>query len=173
SGSWSYGSTPTRGGAFTPYAFTGQLFGMPSWFKTAPTNGATFPLLAYNNTGVSVNPSAPGLNIPPQTLLLHPGPSGENSVLRFTAPADASYLIQGRFYGVDQTTTDVSILLNSSTTLMSGLVPNRNLGVPFTFVKALKAGDKVDFSVGFGTNGNNGSDSTGLQVIVTQAGSTS
>src|SRR5579864_5405775 len=170
SGPWTYGSTPTRGGVFTPYAFTGQVVGMPSWFKTAPTSGPTFPLLAYNNTAVSV--TSGGLNIPPQTLLLHPGASGENSVLRFTAPADGSYLIQGRFYGVDTTTTDVSILLNASTTLLSGSITTRNVGVPFTFAKALKAGDNVDFSVGFG-NGNNNSDSTGLQVIVTQAGSTS
>jgi YD repeat-containing protein len=170
SGPWTYGSTPTRGGLFTPYAFTGQVVGMPAWFKTAPTSGTTFPLLAYNNTGVSV--TSGGLNIPPQTLLLHPGAAGENSVLRFTAPADGSYLIQGRFYGVDVTTTDVSILLNSSTTLLAGSITTRNVGVPFAFVKALKTGDKLDFSVGFG-NGNNNSDSTGLQVIITQAGSAS
>jgi RHS repeat-associated protein/uncharacterized repeat protein (TIGR01451 family) len=167
SGPWSYGSTPTRGGTFTPYAFTGQLVGMPSWFRTSPASGATFPLLAYNNTGVSV--VSGGLNIPPATLLLHPGAAGENSVLRFTAPATASYLVQGRFYGVDNTTTDVSILLNSSTTLLSGNINERNFGIPFTFVRALNAGDKLDFSVGFG-NGNNGSDSTGMQLIITQAG---
>ena len=166
-GPWSYGSTPTRGGAFTPYAFTGQLFGMPAWFRTSPASGTTFPLLAYNNTGVSV--ASAGVNIPPATLLLHPGAAGENGVVRFTAPATASYLVQGRFYGVDNTTTDVSVLLNSSTTLLAGNIAQRNAGVPFTFVKALNAGDKLDFSVGFG-NGNNSSDSTGMQLIITQAG---
>jgi RHS repeat-associated protein/uncharacterized repeat protein (TIGR01451 family) len=170
SGPWTYGSTPTRGGTFTPYAFTGQFAGMPGWFKTAQGQVATAPLLVYNNTGVSV--VSGGLNIPPATLLLHPGTSGENSVIRFTAPATASYLVQGRFYGVDNTTTDVSVLLNSTTTLLSGNITERNLGVPFTFARALNAGDKLDFSVGFG-NGNNSGDSTGMQLVITQAGDAS
>ena len=143
---------------------------MPGWFKTAQGSVATAPLLVYNNTGVSV--VSGGLNIPPATLLLHPGPAGENSVIRFTAPVAGNFLVQGRFYGVDNTTTDVSILLNSTTTLLSGNITERNLGVPFTFVKALNAGDKLDFSVGFG-NGNNSGDSTGMQLIITQAGDTS
>ena len=170
SGPWTYGSTPTRGGAFTPYAFTGQFAGMPGWFKTAQGQVATAPLLVYNNTGVSV--VSGGLNIPPATLLLHPGTAGENSVLRFTAPVTGNFLVQGRFYGVDNTTTDVSVLLNSTTTLLSGNITERNLGVPFTFARALNAGDKLDFSVGFG-NGNNSGDSTGMQLIITQAGDTS
>jgi RHS repeat-associated protein/uncharacterized repeat protein (TIGR01451 family) len=169
-GPWTYGSTPTRGGTFTPYAFTGQFAGMPGWFKTAQGAVATAPLLVYNNTGVSV--ISGGLNIPPATLLLHPGTAGENSVLRFTAPVTGNFLVQGRFYGVDNTTTDVSVLLNSTTTLLAGNITERNLGVPFTFVKALNAGDKLDFSVGFG-NGNNSGDSTGMQLIITQAGDTS
>jgi PKD repeat protein len=143
---------------------------MPGWFRTSPASGTTFPLLAYNNTGISI--ASGTFNIPPATLLLHPGAAGENSLIRFTAPATASYLVQGRFYGIDTTTTDVSILLNSSTTLLSGNITEQNAGVPFTFVKKLTAGDKLDFSVGFG-NGSNSSDSTGMQLIITQAGAPS
>ncbi|HZD94818.1 MAG TPA: LamG-like jellyroll fold domain-containing protein, partial [Candidatus Sulfotelmatobacter sp.] len=168
-GPWTYGSTPTRGGTFTPYAFTGQFAGMPGWFRTAQGPVATAPLLVYNNTGISV--VSGGLNIPPETLLLHPGTSGENSVLRFTAPVTGSFLVQGRFYGVDTTTTDVSILLNSTTTLLAGNINERNFGIPFTFVRTLNAGDKLDFSVGIGSNNNNSLDSTAMQLIITQAGS--
>jgi len=168
---WTYGSTPTRGGLFTPYPFTGQLFGLPAWFLTAPTSGATFPLIAFNNTGAPAVFS--GVTLPPNALLVHPGAAGQNSVLRWTAPTTGTYLVQGRFFAVTSTTTDIAVLLNSSTTLLSGNVNGTGTstsGVPFTLVKTLNAGDNVDFTVGFGTNGNNGNDSTGLTVTITQAG---
>jgi len=167
---WTYGSTPKRGGLFTAYPFPGQQSGMPTWFLTAPTSGTTVPLLSFNNTGAPVVTTA---TVPPNTLLLHPGAAGENSVLRWTAPTNGIYLVQGRFFALTSTTTDVAVLLNSSTTLLSGNVNGTGSGtsgVPFTLVRTLNAGDNVDFTVGFGTNGNNANDSTGLTVTVTQAG---
>src|SRR5205085_432735 len=53
-GAWTYGSTPTRGGTFTAYGFTGQLAGMPAWFRTSPASGTTVPLLAFNNANAPV-----------------------------------------------------------------------------------------------------------------------
>jgi RHS repeat-associated protein len=167
---WTYGSTPKRGGLFTAYPFPGQQSGMPTWFLTAPTSGTTVPLLSFNNTGAPVVTTA---TAPPNTLLLHPGAAGENSVLRWAAPTNGTYLIQGRFFALTSTTTDVAVLLNSSTTLLSGNVNGTGSGtsgVPFTLVRTLNAGDNVDFTVGFGTNNNNANDSTGLTVTVTQAG---
>jgi RHS repeat-associated protein len=169
-GPWTYGSTPKRGGVFTAYPFPGQQGGMPTWFLTAPTSGTTVPLLSFNNTGVQ---TISGAIVPPNTLLLHPGAAGENSVLRWTAPATGTYLVQGRFFAVTSTTTDVAVLLNSSTTLLSGNVNGTGTstsGVPFTLVKTLNAGDNLDFTVGFGTNNNNANDSTGFTVTITQAG---
>jgi RHS repeat-associated protein/uncharacterized repeat protein (TIGR01451 family) len=169
-GPWTYGSTPKRGGVFTAYPFPGQQSGMPTWFLTAPTSGTTVPLLSFNNTGAPVVTTA---TVPPNTLLLHPGAAGENSVLRWTAPANGTYLVQGRFFALSSTTTDVAVLLNSSTTLLSGNVNGTGSGtsgVPFTLVRTLNAGDNVDFTVGFGTNNNNANDSTGLTVAITQAG---
>jgi hypothetical protein len=171
SGAWTYGFTPTRGGAFTAYSFTGQIAGMPAWFRTSPASGTTFPLLTFNNAGAPVVVSG-NVTTPANTFLLHPGSAGENSVLRWTAPNDGTFLVQGRFFGLDSTTTDVAVLLNSSAMVLSGNISIRNAGVPFTFVKTLKAGDKLDFSVGFG-NGNFNSDSTGLTLSITSAGSTS
>jgi RHS repeat-associated protein/uncharacterized repeat protein (TIGR01451 family) len=167
---WTYGSTPKRGGLFTAYPFPGQQSGMPTWFLTAPTSGTTVPLLSFNNTGAPVVTTA---TVPPNTLLLHPGAAGENSVIRWTAPTNGTYLVQGRFFALTSTTTDVAVLLNSSTTLLSGNVNGTGSGtsgVPFTLVRTLNAGDNVDFTVGFGTNNNNANDSTGLTVTVTQAG---
>jgi RHS repeat-associated protein len=169
-GPWTYGSTPRRGGVFTAYPFPGQQGGMPTWFLTAPTSGTTVPLLSFNNTGVQ---TITGAIVPPNTLLLHPGAAGENSVVRWTAPAAGTYLVQGRFFAVTSTTTDVAVLLNSSTTLLSGNVNGTGSGtsgVPFTLVRALNAGDNLDFTVGFGTNNNNSNDSTGFTLTITQAG---
>jgi RHS repeat-associated protein len=169
-GPWTYGSTPKRGGVFTAYPFPGQQGGMPTWFLTAPTSGTTVPLISFNNTGVQ---TISGAIVPPNTLLMHPGAAGENSVLRWTAPAAGTYLVQGRFFAVTSTTTDVAVLLNSSTTLLSGNVNGTGSGtsgVPFTLVRALNAGDILDFTVGFGTNNNNANDSTGFTLTITPAG---
>jgi hypothetical protein len=51
---------------------------------------------------------------PPDVLNLHPGPSGEKSVVRWTAPTSGTVKIEGRFEGIDSdtsvggTTTDVA-----------------------------------------------------------------
>ena len=171
SGPWTYGSTPTRGGAFTPYAFTGQFAGMPGWFKTAQGPGSDGPI-----AGVQQHGRIRGLRwIEHSAGNIAVASRDRGREQRYCASPRRSrqvILVQGRFYGVDNTTTDVSVLLNSTTTLLSGNITERNLGVPFTFARALNAGDKLDFSVGFG-NGNNSGDSTGMQLIITQAGDTS
>ncbi len=172
---WSYGWAPTRGAGFTPYLATGQFFGLPGWFRNNPATTpfpGFYPLIAYNDTGVPA--LFVDVTLPAGSLLLHPGPNGENSVLRWTAPNAGTFLVQGRFIGVANTTTaDVAVLLNSATTLFNGDINGLGSGVPFTFARTLNAGDTLDFAVGFGSDGNFFSDSTGLTVSITQAGDAS
>jgi RHS repeat-associated protein len=174
SGAWTFGWESARGAAFTPYTAAGQLSGLPGWFRNNPaTTGAPgyYPLAVFNNTGV---PSTVGTaTLSDGALLLHPGPNGENSVVRWTAPKAGAFLVQGQFVGLDSTTSDVAVLLNSSTTLLNGNINGHSFGVPFTFVKNLNAGDTLDFTVGFGNDNNFSGDSTGLNVVITPAGSTS
>src|SRR5205807_1540026 len=100
----------------------------------------------------------------PHQLAFHPGSAGQNSVIRWTAPAAGSYAITGSFSGVDSATTDVGILHGSSQ-LFSGNINGQGSTAPFSFFESVQAGESIDFTVGFGGNGFF-SDSTGLDVQI-------
>ena len=105
-------------------------------------------------------------------MLLHPGSAGENPVVRWTAPANGSYRITGDFVGLDSsypTTTDVAILHNNNAgaPLFTGNIASYNVPLTFSVDVNATAGDTVEFTVGFGSNGNFSGDATGLDALVT------
>lgn len=173
-GVWGYGQTNVRGGTFSllqtavaSSPFNGNLEG---WQGNTPGFGANYPTINHNKTAVTQ--SYLTVTHPADELLLHPGPGGQNAVLRFIAPTTGVYRFQGTFTGRDTgpATTDVAILLNSTTTLFSGGININGLGnsTSFDIAQAFAAGDRIDFSVGYG-NGFYGNDSTGLKFGATAA----
>ncbi len=170
---FSYGAEPTLGGLFSlntqPYTFTGNVSSaVQGWAGT--DNG--FPYITKNvsNTNfVNVNGNTTIVVVPGQ-LDLHPGPNGEYSILRFTAPATSTYSFSSMFSGVDSnpTTTDVHVLLDGVAIANGGINVNgggntASLTSPFV---SLSKGDTLDFAVGYG-NGTYFNDSTGLYATVT------
>ncbi len=92
--------------------------------------------------------------------------AGDDSDVRFTAPASGTYEITGSFVALDTTTTLDSILVNG-TPVFSTFICNpgngeacapTNTRAPFSVVKTLTAGNTVDFIV----NCCSGSDQTFL-----------
>lgn len=169
-GVWSYGYTPSRGGRFTLFTDKSTVFprlncaGFNSWY--AANLPALLPSVIKNITGGS-QPCTAGILQAADVLNLHPGSRGENSVVRWTAASSGQIIIQGKFTPVDtQATTDVAILLNSSTLLFSGDINGAGKTLPFSLTQTVKIGDTVDFSVGFGKNGNFLFDSTGLAAQI-------
>jgi hypothetical protein len=181
-GPWTYGSETTFNGTFTPYTTSGTASGINFWSTTS------LPEVFYNGTGSLVCPGTPC--IPAGQVGLHPGPSGEFSVLRFTAPSTGTYEIASSFSGLDTvgTTTDVHVLLNPNTgicppncntVLFSGAVNSAfsgstpGVGPSYSdFGLLLTAGDFIDFAVGYGSNGNYYYDSTGLKATITTSTTT-
>src|SRR3712207_5532262 len=109
-------------------------------------------------------------------LNLHPGPAGEESVVRWTAPSSGIVKIEGRFQGIDTggtatdgdgTTTDVAVAHNSTTTLFSDNINAYGATAPFSITRSVAAGDTIDYSVGYGSNATHSNDSTGLSVTIT------
>ena len=84
-------------------------FGRPAWQKSA-TAPPQYPLVSGNGSPVSLVYSG-SIVIPPGFVHLHPGSGGEREVVRWTAPAAGSYVIEGRFQGLStlNPTTDVAI----------------------------------------------------------------
>ncbi|HZU29401.1 MAG TPA: hypothetical protein VFA04_28010 [Bryobacteraceae bacterium] len=167
-GPWSYGYTATRGSTFIPYDETSTTFpywgcaGLSGWYHNIDSGD---PLLVANTSG-GVATCGTTIILPAQMLLLHPGPHGENSVLRWTAPASAKISIQGAFEGADvSTTTDVSILLNSSAVLFSDYINGLGNAKSFQITLDVTAGDRIDFSVGYGSGGFY-NDSTALMATI-------
>jgi hypothetical protein len=104
--------------------------------------------------------------MPADKLDLHPGPSGEYTVVRYTAPAAGTYSVVGQFVGLDSATTNVFVVLNN-TFIFTGTINGAGSTAPFNFTMPLIAGDVLDFAVGWGVNHNYTSDSTGLQGTIT------
>ena len=166
SGVWSYGSKASvTTTVLTNYPAEANYPGFTSfdtWCNNA-SNPAP-PYVMRNSSGMTQ--TGGGISQPPDLLNLHPGPNGERSTVRWTAPYAGTVVIQGRFQGIATggTTTDVAVTRNGvilplhgdatasgSTSLTS---TGNTVVVPFAYVLTVAAGDVVDFSVGYGNNGN-------------------
>jgi hypothetical protein len=106
---------------------------------------------------------------PPRQVALHPGPQGEYSVVRWTAPAADRYNVAATFAGLFKATTDVHLFHNArplfGAQLNVGGNPN---AATHTGELALEKDDTIDFIVGWG-NGSYGSDSTALTATIQSA----
>ena len=171
-GAWSYGWEPSLGGAFTLNSGERSPYpGLDTW--EGPDNGGDFnlPFVSFNHSGLTLD-HASGISQPANMLNLHPSFTGKFSVLRWTAPSSGSMHVVGLFKGIDtrNTTTDVHVLQNSATSLVSANINGFGSQSAFDFTRDLAVGETLDFVVGWGSNGNYNADSTGLAVTITLAG---
>jgi len=158
------GEAPTRGGAFTEFTAHQNpgSFGLDTW------SNQSLPAVLYNpNTSAIM---FFGVTVPGETVAWHPGPAGQNAVVRFTAPTTSSYLVNASFAGRDAaypTTTDVAILHGGST-LFSGLINSYNVPLSYSGTVSLAAGQTLDFTLGYGSNNHYYGDTTGLDLVITR-----
>jgi uncharacterized membrane protein len=150
-GAWSYGYTVTLGSPLTLYTIQGTTCcsNQIGWFGPfGPAPG--YPLVTDNEF------------VPSQSLDMDPGPEGEYSIVRWTAPQNGTWDIVGDFFGTGVTTTDVHIL-RDGVSIYDNFV-NASDVHNFGLTLKLTAGDTIDFAVGFG--GAFGGDPTGLQAVI-------
>ena len=168
SGAFTYGFKTSTLGAFTAYTLTGSSGSLE--FHTANVGGDNTPGVYHNGgaafTGGSVTYLAGETGF-------HPGPNGEISVIRFTAPTAGEYTLASRFYGIDNvgTTTNVNVVLPGyAVTFNVGAITGTRAPSERTFdaVLNLLAGDFVDFQVDR-ANGNYAFDSTAIDASLTLA----
>jgi hypothetical protein len=163
-GVWQYGYKTTLTGSFIPMLqATSSVFGVEGWNINGSDMINTAPFVMHNFTGGVVNITS--VHMPNNVLNLHPGPLGQNAVVRWTVPASGLYSLNGFFQGIDDnTTTDDHIILNNATSLFSDNINGFNDVKNFGLVQNLQTGDTVDFSVGVGSNGTYFGDSTGFNA---------
>lgn len=98
----------------------------------------------------------------------HPGANGENSVVRWVASASGKYHVVAVFSADDPTTTDVSVVLNDMLPELFDAPVSISAQAQFDRVLNSFLVNILDFNVGFGTDGNYQSDSTGISVAIDQ-----
>ena len=172
-GNWSYGYTPIddlSNFVLFQHAVHNNHFGSPEipvdmWSRPDEWH----PLILKNNSPLTIL-IQDGVVVPPNMFEMHPGPNGERSVLRWTAPSSGHFRAQGQFRSINtsgETTTDVMIVVNGNHIRSSDTVDGYNIEKPFDLTFELSAGETLDFSVGYGLNKNYECDSTGFSVMIT------
>jgi len=139
----------------------GSVPGVRVWPGDPPRE----PWVGLNPTSQTIR--ALGITWPAGHLALHPGPAGEFSAVRWTAPAPGQVQVAATFTGLaERATTDVHLLHNGRS-LFTGLLNLKGSPNEVRFQKSLAValGDTLDCVVGYG-NGNYGADTTGLAFSV-------
>ncbi len=171
-GQWEYGYSPNLaiGYTVTPYGYynTTALSPLDSWTSTSTWSN---PSLFYNPTNSTVGfpTGSPGLTLPAYQVAFHPGQNGQYSIAEWTALATGNYLINATFTGYANagTTTDVHVLLNGVPVYNNEVTGYLAQVLYSSGLLTLTAGQTVDFAVGFGTDGDYFSDTTGLAATIT------
>ncbi|MDY0165251.1 MAG: glycoside hydrolase family 2 TIM barrel-domain containing protein [Thermoguttaceae bacterium] len=125
------------------------------------------PNVSHNPTGKPIE--GLGIHWAPGRLALHPGSAGEFSVVRWTCPAPGEHEVSAEFASIARhATTDVPVLYNGKALHDGGIhIGDHGHRSSFTGKLTMKAGDRLDFVVGFG-NGHYGGDTTALAATVRQ-----
>jgi hypothetical protein len=165
-GVWSYGDSATPGGPLILYTVAQSSSGIDLWGSSGPF---TPPWVGHNGTA-SVVDIGSSVQFQPGQLGFHPGAGGEFSIVRFTAPMAGTFDLSASFSGLDfvgPTSTGVHVLQNGNPIfngLVNGFGPGSGPSIDTTL--SLAAGDRLDFAVDFGSNGNFFNDSTGVSVTL-------
>ena len=160
-GVWSYGYAPTLTGAMVLDTQTATGGPLEAWQGAIASDGN--PSVVKNTSGSSYTP---GTNTwLPYQMIQHPGPNGEVSIVRFTAPAAGSYALLASFIGQDGTSTDVHVFKNGAS-IFDGAINGYGNATGYASIVLLGMGDTLDLRVGFGSNGTFYNDSTGTGLSV-------
>ena len=137
-----------------------------SW--SSSSLGGSDPCVSYNPT--SETKRFANVRWEPGRLAFHPGPKGQYSVVRWTAPAAGQYTIDAAFLAIDaETTTSVYVLHNGKSVFQEAIrLDGAGEKATFNENRTLTKDDILDFVVGWG-NGAYVCDSTGLEVRLTNA----
>jgi hypothetical protein len=157
-GVWTYGYTPTLGGAFVPLAQYSTSSIAFFWETNLSANAPSIAKFTANANGALIGETT-----------LHGGPNGEYCVLRFTTPVAGAYDVLASWRGPgDIGNSDLHLLLNSNSGSPLGFTNSTNTsGTIQLSGLLLNAGDTVDMSVG--TLGSFLNDTTPVNLLISTA----
>jgi hypothetical protein len=149
-------------GRFDGYTKGGGIVGPATWRAAS----LLVPNVTFNSLDNPI--TFDGTTWAPGQLALHPGISGEYSVLRWTCPAADSYEIAAKFTGIaaNNTSSDIHIICDGKAVFDSFLnLEGQGNTAEYSGKVDLKKGKMIDVVVGMG-NGNPYSDTTALEMKI-------
>lgn len=179
-GVWDYGFFPSIGAGFnrtlTTFPHDYQMVGFSRQEKVVRTENRAsqwvhiIPISGYQ---------APGFTSAADGLMMVGGGSDNEkaAVVQWTAPQTGTYRINGRFYGLGlawwaepERRSSVNVLVNNNVSepLMSGTTSGDGSEAPFSLLRFLQAGEKLQFS---SLNAPRTSDLVGLSATIILEGS--
>ncbi len=166
-GAWSYGWSVSLGSTFNlDTASTNAQYGLSGlngWLGNQTPEG--IPYILRNTTASPI--VVPGATIyQPGQLALNMNGS-QYADLRWTAPSSGQFSIAATFSGLSTVgdSSDVHILLNG-VSIFNSAVNGSPSPTSYSGVQNVTTGDRIDFAVGFGSNGNDHEDTTGLAATI-------
>ncbi len=163
-GVWSYGWSTDLSGPMTVYP--------NSFIKEGGTNWTDNTVMASGDPNVACVPVGDiNGDVPAGTMAFHPGPEGQFSHCRFTAPAAGVYNIQANFTALNVGGPHAYILHNG-VSLNDQVLTEGNLWSADSQSVTLAAGDTVEAVVGVGPDNSYVDDETMFSFVVTLAQST-
>lgn len=168
-GAWTYGWRDAQTGVFRAFEVHAASGALMEWGSSATEPGADFkpPYVLLNSSDQPVEFSTTVLALP-KRIILHPGPNGEPSTLRWTAPQDGPIWIESAAEGRDQGPGASTIfeVYRGPEPLFSNGVSGKNSEsrVAFQTNLTVRAGETLDFAIG--TTNDFSFDSTQLDISV-------
>ena len=166
-GFWSYGWATSAGGQFILMTNTWSYEAAAGYYN----GNTTYPYGSWiaRDFGSQVVTNVASYCIAPDSLFMNP--QGYASIVRFTAPSNGTYQVQGFFQSKctgSQPVHYLNIILNTNITayFLSTPVIQYDTAFPFSFPFNLNQGDTLDFIVSC-ENGNGANLETGLAATVT------
>ena len=168
-GAWSFGWMARGNSNFNLYPTHVAAYGLSlnEWHGPFQNdNGTSPPDVVSNPTDAPITVS--DTTWLPHQITFHPGPQGERSVIRWTAPVAGPASLVAVFEGRSGFATSGVEIYWNSTLLFSGAVAGTGAASQISFATnlVLQVGDAVDFRVNYG-NGNWASDTTQIGVVIT------
>jgi len=163
SAAWQYGYQTNLGGVFIAYNAPSSL-GTPLNYWTSSDIGIN-PNVSHNPT--SNAQAVADFVLQPNHTAFHPGPNGQFSIYRWTAPSTGGFAIHADFVGLGlRSATDLHVLVNG-TPVFNGALNGQGTTTAFDTTNSLTTGGTVDFAVGFGSSQDYFNDTTGINAIIT------
>lgn len=143
SGVWEYGYRTTETSAFTRHPQTLEVGPLRGWGLFASDDGN--PTIVKNFGDTRYEPGTPFWN--PGDLTMHPGPDGELSSARFTAPRAGRFRYRAHFQSQDSVGATVEALVYRGETVVHRGYVDAAFSRTFVGLVVLAAGETLEVAV--------------------------